>query len=105
MKNQLGRIFSGIASHRDDDEGKKKTYCQIFVLKMVLGSQMGFLGRKWCGNSENPADGEVRPYNGHVQVVRGVKYNYNYNYNYLLYKDTSCDTKHSGVWVEWSWFF
>ena len=46
MKNQLGRNFSGIASHRDEDEGKKKTSRQILFLKMVLGSQIASMAEK-----------------------------------------------------------
>jgi hypothetical protein len=41
-----GWFFSGIASHRNGDLGKKKSSCQIWFLKMVLGSEIGLLDRK-----------------------------------------------------------
>jgi hypothetical protein len=46
MKNLYGCFFSGIASQWDGGLEKKKTTCQNPILKMVMGSQIGLLGRK-----------------------------------------------------------
>jgi hypothetical protein len=43
---QKDPILSGIASQWDGELGGKKTSCQNPILKMVMGSQIGLLGRK-----------------------------------------------------------
>jgi hypothetical protein len=46
MNNLYGSSFSGIASQWDGILERKKTSCQHPILKMVMGSQNGLLGRK-----------------------------------------------------------
>jgi hypothetical protein len=46
MKTLYGWFFSGIASQWDGESKKKKTSYQNLILKMVMGSQIGVLGRK-----------------------------------------------------------
>jgi hypothetical protein len=46
MKNHYGCLFSGIANQWDGELENKKTSYQNPILKMVMGSQIGLLGRK-----------------------------------------------------------
>jgi hypothetical protein len=46
MKNLYGWFFSGIASQWDAELEEKKTSYQSPILKMVMGSEIGLLGRK-----------------------------------------------------------